>query len=243
LILAVLLRESVFQYHFELWGLLPFLWASTSLNKTHQILGYLVSFHFKLLGIIGALTLFFKKHFYSWAILTFLMGFSGVIFYGLGFFDSSGLQAFGRQWLWAPGFINFLWPWFQDFLTFEQMKMLSAGVGGLLIVGGALKKDKEFSALLIFCLWTFMYFSPVYNAWYALWPGLLLLLRGNSLGAWALILSPFCYIYFVSQGKFLLLGTNFLAHLPYLVFTISYLYGSFNEGPHLGTNHSQGTRL
>ena len=100
----------------------------------------------------------------------------------------NGLYRFGAHWVWNPGFYTFL----KDFLYFpgQQARLLSLGLYALSFVILFLKLFLDMrrggekpQSLYWFCYFVFsglMFFTPVYNAWYAvwfIWPALLLKLN------------------------------------------------------------------
>lgn len=211
--LLFLQRELCLQYHFELWALFPFLVAIFSQKSWVRIFGFSLSFHLKFLGIIGLFFLALKRYFRE-TVIFFLVIFSSLtVFFILKIHLSNGLIAFQEKWLFAPGFINILLNVFS--LDFNQAKLMSAFCFILCFYFMSKRRDPEIKLLiLIVC---FFYFSPVYNAWYALWPGVLLLSFGFSSGAWYLALSPLCYAYFLVSSEYLF-SINLILHIPFYFF-------------------------
>lgn len=244
LILVVVIRECLFQYHFELWAVLPFVWALTASKNSQIFLGFFMSFHLKFLGAIGVLYFFLKRSWKMTGLFSTLLLLSFVWFDYLGLLASPGLMAFSERWLFAPGLLNFFWPSLESLAPFGVLKVTSLGLGFVVGLCLILKERRHLERgatfYLVFLLWTFLYFSPVYNAWYALWPGLALVVIGgpySRLGAYSLMTSSLCYLFYVNKNSGVLFVGNLVVHLPYLII----LYSVF-RGPDLNSNHNQETQ-
>ncbi len=255
ILIFFLLREMVFQLHFEIWPILAFTLALCHKNYLSRLFFYGLSFHLKFIALISFIVEVFwpqcdqtpslKKRVFL--LLSFL-ALSGFILWSSGIAQSDGLKAFSDKWYFAPGFLGWFYPFIHKFISFQGAKMISGGVAITLSLIIVFKKIQRASLPLhSFLLGVFFYFSPVYNAWYALWPGLAILLvlkeqegqiskkRCETLFSWVLILSPLSYTFFISGlNWFVLVPTHFLLHLPLLIF-LGKLY-------RLGSNHSLATQ-
>jgi hypothetical protein len=209
LVLFTLYRECVVHHHFELIAFYPF-WMCLKGNKIGKFLGAFFSFHLKFVGGVAGLLLsnWGQKLFFGTAMLGSLY-----LFHHLGLFQSSGFQAFQEKWLFAPGFINLLMG---AGIPFLLSKKISWSVFLLIFICAMVlqRKGKEGVEPFLLVFLSFFYFSPVYNAWYSLWPGLTLLFYGNRGGALYLVLSPLTYLYFTPLKDLHFFG-NVIVHLGF----------------------------
>lgn len=209
IVLFTLFREGVVHHHFELLAFFPF-WLSLTGGKLAKFLGGFFSFQLKFVGGLSGLNLENLKQKIIFAIT--LLG-SLILFNNLGLFQSSGLEAFREKWLFAPGFINILMAGGISFITAKKISWTLFGIVTLCaLILQAKGKKGEMPFLLV--LVSFFYFSPVYNSWYSLWPGLTLLLYRNRFGVLYLLLSPLTYLYFTSLKEGVIFA-NLLVHIGF----------------------------
>lgn len=231
-----LIREMIFQLHFELWPFYFILLALTSKSVLGRIGGTFLSFQLKFIAII-ALFLelpFLKKK-------TIFLALSGVLaslvfFSELGLFKSTGMMAFKRSWYFSPGLLGWLYPLTESLLNFSQVKVVGILMGAFYLLAVFLRnkekilKDRIYRIAVV--LIVFFYISPVYNAWYAIWPASLLILIGDSrLGIWTLLLSPLCYGHFIFGNVIEITLVQAIIHAPPLIYLLRQLG--------LGSNHNQ----
>jgi len=133
----------------------------------------------------------------------------------------SGANSFGRNWVWNSGFYSILVNGLNVYAGFARQMTLLSYCLYLLIVGIIfliqLSKQKYIlhkRQSYIYCYLIFsglMFFSPVYNAWYAIWfllPGLLL----NNFSAVMYALFS-CWGYIFYGHKELILVGEFFTHI------------------------------
>lgn len=249
LLVFFLMREMVFQFHFELLALIPFFLGLKEKNIYKRQFLLMLSFHIKLLALIPLL-LELVENIWRKNIRMLFVSLLGLLlsFFLLiqtGFFKSSGLMAFSNNWFFAPGFLGWFWPLSKSFLTFAQAKGVSLSLAllwgsyFLWINRGEVfgRKGEGFLSrrVVVFTMVLFFYFSPVFNAWYALWPASLLMLRKDQGSNALLVLSPLCYLYFYSPTSWpLLTAANIVLHLPMVLYLV--------EESRLNSNHIQATQ-
>lgn len=236
-----LMREMVFQHHFELWPVVFFFLGLLSFDRRLSLFYLFVSFHLKFialipLGLLSLRELLIKRNLLSFAGYALMIGTSMAFLNSLGFFDSRGLKAFSESWYFSPGLLGWLYPFLKSFLSFHLIKIgaVLLGIFYLILVFMRRREEVLQNSMMFISLsmLTFFYISPVFNAWYALWPALLLMRMGKTLlGILCLSLSPLCYSYFIVGGEswFSLTTIHFIVHTPILI--------SLWEELHLGSNH------
>ncbi|MCR9203067.1 MAG: hypothetical protein NXH75_00710 [Halobacteriovoraceae bacterium] len=209
IVLLTLFREGIVHHHFEVIAFYPF-WLSLKGGKVARFLGGFFSFHLKFVGGLVGFTLsnWRQKIFYGMSLAA-----SFYLFYRLGLFQSSGFIAFQEKWLFAPGFINLLMAAGVSFSVAKLVSWFFFTISLLLALIAQLRGVYG-SRPFLFVLICFFYFSPVYNSWYSLWPGLTLLFYGNRWGGLYLFLSPLTYLFFSQFKEFVFLG-NLFAHLGF----------------------------
>jgi hypothetical protein len=231
LTLIFLQREMCLNYHFELIAFLPFFIGVFSTSSFYSVLAFLLSFHLKFIGGFGIVWSLAQRKYKDVLYLVVLFILSFGLFYYLGITESVGLKTFQESWLFAPGFINFLYYGLS--FDFGLAKIFSTCFFIVCLVTYLLwQRGKVTLTFFLFFMVGLFYFSPVYNAWYALWPGVILLSFGYRSGAWYLALSPLTYFYFLSMPDGLFL-VNFLVHLPFFIFLWEL------RGEYLRPNHNQ----
>jgi hypothetical protein len=255
ILILYLMREMIFQHHFELWPILFFILGLTFFkNKNQEEIGWVkaglcffVSFHIKLVAIIplcffSLRELVARRNLFSFVVIIGSLLSSFYFFYFVGFFNSDGLEAFSKNWYFSPGLLGWAWPLLKNFFSFSTSKLISLLCGSLYIIFMFYRRKKMLLYLfddgIALLMITFFYISPVYNAWYALWPAILMFrVQKISLGLWCLILSPLCYTYFVVGGESwaILTVSHLIIHGPILIFLIY----SFCDGTHLDSNHKR----
>ena len=231
LTLIFLQREMCLNYHFELIAFLPFLVGVFSTSSSIRVCAFLLSFHLKFIGGFGFIWSLAQRKYKEVSYLVLLLIFSMGLFYYLGMGKGLGIKTFKESWLFAPGLINLLFYGLS--LDFSLAKIFSTCLFIVSLVTFLLwQRGKVTVTLFLFFIVGLFYFSPVYNAWYALWPGVILLSFGYRSGAWYLALSPLSYYYFLSipNGLFLV---NVLLHLPFFFFLWEL------RGEYLNPNHNR----
>lgn len=215
-----LFREMIVQHHFEIIAFFPF-WigirASEEGDKFKSFLGFFLSFQLKFLGVIGILKLRKRG---EWILFCLSIGLSLYVFHRVGLPESRGLQAFKEKWLFAPAAMNLIMA---TGLSFKISKIISMVGFFLTVIIAWVYKRKNF---FLITLTAFFIFSPVYNSWYALWVGIILLYYGFKEGGWILYFSPLTYLFFTHLKPFLFLG-NLILHIP-LYFSLYRLF-SFKD--------------
>ncbi len=167
----------------------------------------------KIIGVFFVWPLFlmyfskYKRNWSFWIIIIGLLGsFPGFYLYLKSIGGISGYTAFSGNWVWNPGFYSILWRGLD--LSEELARKVSLitllfyiGIIGFISLY-QFKKEKFNLSKKSFYLITYLFFSglvffsPVYNSWYAIWfliPALLLDLKSGVLYAF---FSITCYVSF-----------------------------------------------
>jgi hypothetical protein len=146
-------------------------------------------------------------------------------------FDFSGPNIFVKKWIWMPGALSILNRLSPESTPINRVLTICFfGLSYIIIFLRFYKKKiTKFHALfLVFS--SLMFFSPVYNGWYAIWPLTFALIISNPIGITYALMSAVCYI---SYGNEYLRSTGeIIVHLPYwyLIYKEIKDYSSISNG-------------
>jgi len=235
-------KEFIGAIHIDL---LAFMLVFLSISATKNMTGFKsllligLSYWVKLLGIIALPLLLLKKEnrnkrFYAVAALIVLSLPLGLYFLIGDFKSMTGPSAFGANWVWMPGFYTILTRVLGVVSTTARTLSL---VGFLLYFlmlvfywGFKNKNQTDFPLHFLYLFFLgFMFFSPVYNAWYAIWFLGLALLGKRTYGVLYAVFSCWCYLAY--GNKSLIPLGEFMAHLffPLALWEMSFLSFSVSK--------------
>ncbi len=210
-------------YFFLLW-LLSF--HRCSLRKQAWLLG--LSIWTKVLALV-ALPIFLLQRRYKLGarlliFLLLLISLPTALYWLSGGFETlNGAYNFGEYWVWNPGFYAFLTRGLSIPGAWARQVSFGFYVFYLLLVGlGFLYLFKKEGERVVLVYWLFylvfaglMFFTPVYNAWYAIWFVLPALLLKLNTGVWYAVFSVWCYTFHGSPE--LIVYAGFMSHVWFIL--------------------------
>lgn len=166
-------KEFIQSVHIDLlaiWMLLFFI------LKKKPWLGIWTSFQVKIIPLCLLPFLFFQRKewmfqnkgkSFIWLLGTITL--TSLIYFSIlgGFENLTGVFSFGRDWIWNPGFFGWLNRLFPQFSHEMRVVTFLCWILSWLIL--QLKVKNDIWVLAFYTYSSMMFFSPVYNSWYAIW--------------------------------------------------------------------------
>jgi len=220
-------KEFIQSIHIDLLAFMfIFLFLTVRQSRAKMLLLIAMSYWVKILGILALPIVFFRDEkkgplFWISAALV-VLSLPLVFYFYIG--DMTGPSAFGSKWVWMPGFYTILTRVMGVAGSSARAFSLMAFVVYLLFVlfHFRFKNKNELNFLYLVFLGV-MFFSPVYNAWYAIWfLGLALLLRSN----FGVLYGVFsCWGYIAWGNSSLIPLGEIMAHFffPFCLWEVSFL--------------------
>lgn len=228
LVFPYLQKEFIQGVHIDLLAFMfIFLLFTSRYSPVKGLLFITMSYWVKILGILALPLIFFKVDkkgtlFWALAILVVLSLPLGLYFYIGNLKSMTGPLAFGANWVWMPGFYSIITRMLGVASSNARTLSLLAFMIYFLLTIFHFFKNKNELKFLYFIFLGVMFFSPVYNAWYAIWfLGPALLLKSNF-GVLYGVFSCWCYI---AWGNYYLIPLGeFMAHLffPFCLWEVSF---------------------
>ncbi len=197
-------KEFIQSVHIDLLSVLIFY---VCLSQRRYLVGVLMGAFVKILPLIFLPYLviknFKKDDGFIKKFLVFLFVFVlglGVQVYLLGGIDFlTGVKTFGRQWIWNPGMYSILiklFPGKYEFMRTITFFLWLICLFTFLFWTLKTQKNREMKwAYGLFAYSSMMFFSPVYNAWYAVWFLIPALIIGSKWGVCYALMGCWSYLF------------------------------------------------
>jgi hypothetical protein len=232
LIFPYVQKEFISSIHIDLFAACLFLISIYyieiyKINSKIVLMGLILSFWSKFLSILAFPFILLmtpeKKVLKSILVLIFAVPISLLLFFFLFIKDFDlllGVKAFSENWFWHPGFFTFL----TDVLEVEHQKARKL-TGVIFIIFYSLllliykminfeKRREKLSSMMLLVFSGLIFFSPVFNPWYAIWFLPFAIIRNNI---WGVLYASFSFLSYTAYGHSTYLHyTQFLNHILFL---------------------------
>ena len=223
LLYPFLIKEFIQSVHIDLLAFIfVFLFLLRPRSFYHSCLLISLSIFTKFIGVLVLAPLLIReirnKHLFKRFFLIFLMILMIVIYFYILYVNDglSGFKAFYQYWAWNPGLFSILWRWFGISNEISRLICQIAFALYFLYVTVTLVRLSHINQTVVvgytYLIFSgLMYFTPVYNSWYAIWFAVPALMLNLNYGVVYAYLSFLGYISY--YNKDLLIFTEFLSHL------------------------------
>lgn len=224
MVLPYFQKEFIQAVHIDILAVFLFTLAIVQLHKRSAILFTFLAYWSKVISLIFyPFQILFTQKKLNHLLLFFCMGISLPIFLFLitDISTLSGVKSFSQFWIWSPGFFRILSSFFPSPLS----RFISLGAYALFyffllwrtyqLKSQFHKEDMWGMAYFVFA--GLMFFSPVYNGWYAVWFLIPALLIKSNMGVFYGLMSIFCYTAYFDKS-YLMIGET-LCH-TFFIFSL-----------------------